>query len=213
MKSLRQRLLLLSATMLAAAALLTSAPAFAGPEDVAALYRQSYRLEAQGKPALALAAMHKIQRKAGASYFVVARVAWLAHLAGRFAESEASYRQAATLAPKAVEPRLGLTLPLLAQKKWRDLEKACRDVLVLDAHNTTARSRLAHAHYMVKNYPDAATVYRQLVTDYPATLDYQTGLAWALARMGRLKEAKQMFRAVLAVSPDNQNALQGLALP
>ena len=112
-----------------------------------------------------------------------------------------------------IEARLGLTLPLLAQKKWRPLEKACRDVLKLDAQNAVARARLAHAYYSIGNYPDSATVYRKLVRDYPAELDHQTGLGWALARMGRAGEAKKIFAEVLAVSPDNPNARQGMALP
>ena len=195
------------------AALLAPAAAMAGPNDVPHLYRQSYRLEAKHKYAVALAAMRKIQGHVGETYFVVARVAWLSHLAGSYAASEAAYRKAIKMAPKAIEPRVGLTLPLLAQKKWRDLERASRDALTVDPLNETARARLAHAHYMVKNYPDSATVYRGLVEQYPANLNYQTGLGWALARMGRVKEGKEMFRAVLAVSPDNPNALDGIALP
>lgn len=187
--------------------------ALAGADDVPHLFRQTYRLEAKHKYAVALAAMYKIRGHVGETYFVLARIGWLAHLSGRYGDSEAAYRKAAKLAPKAVEPRLGLTLPLLVQKKWRDLERACRDVLLLDPLNETARARLAHAHYMVKNYPDAATAYRSLVDQYPANLDYQTGLGWALARMGRVKEGKELFRAVLAVSPDNPNALDGIALP
>lgn len=193
--------------------LLVPAGAAAGPNDVPHLFRQSYRLEAKGKPAVALAAMRKAQGYVGETYFVVARIAWLAQLAGRHAESEKAYRKAIQTAPKAIEPRLGLTLPLLSQGKWRDLERASRDVLKLDPLNEVARARLAHAHYMVKNYPDSATVYRGLVEHYPANLNYQTGLGWALARMGRVKEGKELFRAVLAVSPDNPNALDGMALP
>ncbi|MBW2525940.1 MAG: tetratricopeptide repeat protein [Deltaproteobacteria bacterium] len=199
--------------VLAAVVLLGSATASAGPNDVPHLYRQTYRLEAKGKHAAALAAMRKIQQHVGETYFVLARTGWLAHLAGQPAVSEAAYRKAIQLAPKAIEPRVGLTLPLLVQKKWRDLERASRDALQLDPLNETARARLAHAHYMVKNYPDSATVYRGLVEQYPANLNYQTGLGWALARMGRVKEGKELFRAVLAVSPDNPNALDGIALP
>jgi tetratricopeptide (TPR) repeat protein len=180
--------------------------------SVADLYRQSYRLEAEGKAAPALSAMESIKSKAGASYFVSARIAWLSYLSGRYDESVNAYRAAAKLKPNAIEPKLGVTLPLLAQQKWRDLEKACRDVLKLDPRNAVARARLAHAHYASGNYPDAAVVYRQLVEDYPADLNNQTGLAWAMARMGRIAEAKKLFAAVLEVSPDNLNAKQGMAL-
>jgi len=180
--------------------------------DVANLYRASYAAEAKGQPAAALDAMKKIGAKAGQSYFVKVRSAWLSYLAGRFADSEAAYRQAIAEKPDSIEAKLGLTLPLLAQKKWRDLERACRDVLKKDPANAVARARIAHAYYSLGNYPDAATYYRGLVKDYPSELDHQTGLGWALARMGRVAEANKIFRAVLDVSPDNANAQSGLAL-
>lgn len=190
-------------------------PARSGPAEdrTAALYRLSYQLEAKGDHAGALARMAEIRAAAGRSYFVVVRTAWLQYLKGDLAGSTTSYREAVSLEPKAVEPRLGLTLPLLALKRWRDLERACRDVLALDPNDPTARARLAHALYFVGNYPDAATVYRKLVADYPAVLDHQTGLAWTLLRMGRRAEAHRLFNAVLAVSPDNLNAKAGLAFP
>jgi tetratricopeptide (TPR) repeat protein len=181
--------------------------------QVAALYRESYQLEANRDAQGALGKMREIKAKAGNSYFVAVRSAWLAYLVGDFAGSEASYRDAAALAPKAIEPRIGLTLPLLAQKKWRDLERACRDAMTFDANHATARARLAHALYSVGNFPDSATLYRKLVEDFPAELDYQTGLGWALLKMGRRAEARQLFAGVLAVSPDNVNAKQGMAVP
>ncbi len=197
-------------------ALVVLAPALARSDttaDVADLYRQSYRLEAQNKAAQAVDAMKKIRARGGSSYFADARTAWLEYLAGRYADSARSYRKAIADKPKAIEPKLGLTLPLLAAHKWRELEVACRAVLKQDPKNAIARARLAHAYYSRGNYPDSATLYRGLVADYPANLDHRTGLGWALARMGRGREAKAIFAAVLAVSPDNANARRGMALP
>jgi tetratricopeptide (TPR) repeat protein len=181
--------------------------------QVASLYRESYQLEGQRDIAASLGKMRDIKAKAGPSYFVALRIGWLAYLAGDFNSSEAAYREAIATAPKSVEAKLGLTLPLMASKKWRELERACRDVLAVDPNQATARARLAHALYSVGNYPDSATAYRKLVEEYPAELDHQTGLGWALTRMGRKAEAKQVFAGVLAVSPDNANARQGMALP
>lgn len=207
-----KRLRLLWLLALSLTLTLQSAPA--GADSVADLYRQSYRAEATGKYGVALAAMEQIKTRTGESYFVVARLGWLSHLAGKYTAAESYYRKAVKLEPKAIEPRLGLTLPLLAQKKkLRELEKASRDVIKLDAKNAVARARLAHALYELRNYPDAAVIYRKLVEDYPANLDYKTGLGWAIARMGRVAEAKKIFKEVLAVSPDNPNAQAGMRLP
>jgi tetratricopeptide (TPR) repeat protein len=184
-----------------------------GPPRTAMLYRESYQLEASRDPSGALSRMKEIMSRGDKSYFAVVRSAWLSYLSGDFTAAENGYREAAVLAPKALEPKLGLTLPLLAAKKWRDLERACRDVLTADPNHATARTRLAHALYMQGNYPDAASLYRRLLEEYPGELDHQTALAWAYLKMGRRAEARTMFSAVLAVSPDNPNAKQGLSAP
>lgn len=204
------RTILLAAAV--AVAFAVASPA-GGQQDakVASLYRDSYALEAKQDYAGALVKMREIKQATGASYFVTMRLAWLSYLAGDFKESAAGYAEAAVAEPKAIEPKLGLTLPLLAARNWADLERACREVIAADPHNAIARARLGAAYYWSGNYPDAATTYRRLAADYPSDLDHKTGLGWALLKLGRAAEARQLFEAVLAVSPDNVNARQGLA--
>jgi tetratricopeptide (TPR) repeat protein len=190
------------------AASLVSDGSIARADESARLYRESYRLEAQRDYRGALARIESVRGRSR-SYFATLRGAWLAYLLADHRSSAAGYRAAAALAPRAIEPRLGLTLPLLAARRWRELERACREALGLDPKSAVARARLAHAQYSLGNYPDAAGEYRRLVADYPSELDHQTGLAWALARMGRRDEARRLFEAVLAVSPDNASARAG----
>jgi tetratricopeptide (TPR) repeat protein len=73
-----------------------------------------------------------------------------------------------------------------------------------------AWARLPFDQYNLGRYPDAAGLYRKLIDEYPGVLDYQTGYAWALQRMGKRKEARAIFQTMLAVSPDNVNAQEGL---
>lgn len=197
------------AAWLAAVGLLFSAnPAKADTSD---LYRQSYALEAKGDYQAALGRMREIAKSAGSSYFVSLRAGWLAYLAGNHEAAEASYREAIAAKPAALEPKIGLTLVLYVAQRWKALETACKQVLSEDPKHTAVRARLAASHYATGNYPDAATGYRKLADGFPGELDYQTGLGWALLRMGKREEALKLFRAVLAVSPDNPNALQGIA--
>jgi tetratricopeptide (TPR) repeat protein len=136
---------------------------------------------------------------------------WLAYLAGDYESAEASYRQASAAKPAALEAKIGLTLVLYVAQRWKALETACKQVLSEDPKHATVRARLAASHYATGNYPDAAAIYRKLVESFPGELDYQTGFGWALLRMGKREEAGKLFRGVLAVSPDNPNALQGVA--
>jgi tetratricopeptide (TPR) repeat protein len=179
--------------------------------EVPDLYRASYQAEARGDYAGALGKLREIRKAAGASYFASLRTGWLAYLAADFTTAEVNYRDAARAKPKAVEAKIGLTLVLFAAQKWRPLEVACKQVLADDAKQPTVRSRLAAAYYNLGNFPDAAAGYRKLVEEYPGELDYQTGLGWAMLRLGKREEARKIFEAVLAVSPDNPNAKEGIA--
>ena len=114
--------------------------------------------------------------------------------------------------PKAIEAKLGLTLPLLAQRNWRELERACSAVLAVDGRNATALARLGLAQYSAGNFSGAEATYRRLTEDYPSEMDYRTGLGWALLKLGKSAEAKAIFDGVLAVSPDNVNAKAGLGV-
>lgn len=174
-------------------------------------YRESYALEVKRDFAGAIA---KTREATGgsATYFATMRIAWLSYLAVDYAGSATGYTSAIAMEPKAIEPKLGLALAQLGARNWPELERACRAVLAMDAHNATALARLAQANYWSGKYADAASTYQQLSSDYPAELDYKTGLGWALLKMGKPAEARQVFEAVLAVSPDNANAKQGLAV-
>ncbi|MBL0172114.1 MAG: tetratricopeptide repeat protein [Gemmatimonadaceae bacterium] len=174
------------------------------------LYRESYALEAKREYPAALAKVREAKQAGSNAYFANLRMGWLSYLAGDYVASAASYADAVTAEPKAIEPKLGRTLPLLAAGNWRELERACREVLSLDAQNVSALSRLAIAQYNSGNFADAAASYRKLIDAYPSDLDFKTGLGWALLKQGRTGDARPLFEAVLAVSPDNLNALKGL---
>jgi tetratricopeptide (TPR) repeat protein len=199
----------LSFLILVGVQLVAMATAFGA--DVPDLYRASYLAEARGDYSGALAKLREIRKSAGPSYFASLRTGWLAYLGGELSTAEAQYREAVAAKPKATEAKIGLTLVLFVAKKWRPLEVACKQVLAADPGYPIVRARLAAAYYNLGNYPDAAAGYRRLVEEYPGELDYQTGLGWALMRLGKREEARKLFELVLLVSPDNPNAREGMA--
>jgi tetratricopeptide (TPR) repeat protein len=196
-------------SLILCAGLLGATPALAA--DVPDLYRASYAAEARGDYADALTKLREIRKSAGVSYFVALRTGLLAYLARDLTTAEAEYRAAMAAKPKAIEPKIGLTLVLFVAHQWQPLETACKQVLAEDGKNASVRARLAAAHFNLGNYPDAAVGYRKLIEEYPGELDYQTGLGWALLRLGKREEAQKIFDFVLAVSPDNLNAREGIA--
>jgi tetratricopeptide (TPR) repeat protein len=206
---MKKRISNLSFLIVLGAGLLGTSVAFGA--EVPDLYRASYQAEARGDYAGALGRLREIRKAAGVSYFASLRTGWLAYLASDLTTAEANYRDAIAAKPKAIEAKIGLTLVLFVAQKWRPLEAACKQVLAENDKNPTVRARLAAAYYNLGNFPDAAAGYRKLVEEYPGELDYQTGLGWALLRLGKREEAQKIFGFVLSVSPDNPNARDGMA--
>jgi tetratricopeptide (TPR) repeat protein len=176
------------------------------------MFRESYALEAKRDYAAAMARVREARAAGANAYFSAIRLGWLSYLAGDFPGAVTSYTQAIAAEPRAIEAKIALTLPLMAQRNWRELERACMAVLAVDARNVLALARLGLAQYNAGNFPGAETTYRRLADDYPSELDYRTGLGWALLKQGKAADGRSVLEAVLAVSPDNASAKAGLGI-
>ncbi len=175
----------------------------------AALFQESYDHEGAGNNQQALAALDKLSPDKGRSYIALLRKGWLQYRLGRNDLAIDDYRKAIAMAPKAVEPRLGILLPLLADKQWSLVEKHARDVLRLDAENYLATLRLAFALYSQNNFAEAEPLYRKVVSAYPSDTEARAGLGWTLLKLRKNKEAAAVFQALLDFAPKNPLGQQG----
>jgi len=196
--------------LLAALLLLPAATAWAGEDRDSALYQRSYDQESAGSYAEALATLKRITGAERQTYVWLLRHAWLAYLAGEHDESVKAYEAAVGKAPRAVEPRLGMTLPLMAKRRWKRVAQAAEGVLKLAPAHTTAMSRLALARYRQGRYGKAAKQYRRVLELFPSDVEIRTGLGWALLKQGKGAEAAREFERVLKVAPKQASAREGL---
>jgi tetratricopeptide (TPR) repeat protein len=214
MKGIRERHILewvrKGAGCVLTAALLLSASGQARGETAPEHYQRSYELETAGRSRDALKALHEIPPRSRDTYMYELREGWLKYLTGDHRGAVISYRRAIKRAPGAVEPRLGLMLPLMGLRLWQQVEREARAVLKQAPGNYLAESRLAFTCYNLGRYPEAERRYRQLVKLYPGDVDMKTGLAWTLCRQGKTREAAAIFREVLGYSPKNSSARAGL---
>ena len=192
-------------------ALLFFAPAARAAESVPDLYRQSYTAEARGDYATAAEVMERLG-PAGGTYVAQLRKGWLHYLAGRHAVAAEAYQRAAALEPAAVEARLGAMLPLMALRRWKDAERFGEEAQALAPGDFTAVSRLAFIQYSQGQWARAEPLYRRALAAWPANAEMRTGLGWTLLKLGRNKEAREAFEAVLLFAPDQLSAREGLGL-
>jgi len=194
-------------------ALLGLAPAtgLAGSEaTIPDLYASSYSHEHRGSFDLAVNEMLQVLRIAPQDYVACLRAGWLNYQAGRFDDAVVHYRKAVQVAPRAVEARLGLLLPLMANLRWKEAEAVAREVLVTDPGNYLARSRLAWTLYSLGRFKEAETLYTALVEGYPGDFEMRLGLGWTLLKQGRKAEARPHFETVLRVDAHNLRARAGM---
>lgn len=194
----------------AAGALLLAPLGAARADDAATAFQASYDAEAKGKYAEAIQQLDRAGAPVREGYVWYLRKGWLQYLAGQHSQSVDAYRQAQAKAPRAIEPQLGVLLPLIASRRFADAEKAATALLALDPHNGTALGKLAWARYNLGRYGDAADAYRKVLADYPSDVDMRAGLGWSLLKLGKSAEAADEFRAVLQVAPKHTSAKAGL---
>jgi tetratricopeptide (TPR) repeat protein len=192
--------------------LMSLSQAYAATGGSPQLFQQSYDAEAAGKYGDAVAALDQLPAEERDSYVAELRRGWLQYRAGRNAEAVAAYTRAIGLAPRAIEARVGILLPLVAERRFADVEKHARDVLRIDPANYSATLRLAFAEYSVGRYGDALAAYSRLVDWYPADVEARSGLGWTLLKMKRSADAATQFHVVLGIAPQHALARDGLKL-
>ena len=183
----------------------------ADPSKTAEFFESSFAHEASGNTDRALKDVMSILRQDKKNYVATLRAGWLYYLKAKYGESITSYKKAGTLAPKALEPQLGLMLPLMAALRWADAERVGKRILKRAPQDYLAQSRLAFIAYSQAKYKVAEEHYKQVLSNYPSDVEMMLGLGWTYLKQGRKGDAKPMFKRVLRIRQSNLNAQAGLA--
>lgn len=173
-------------------------------------FQRSYDSEAIGKVDDALLALDALPSPQREGYVAELRRGWLFEKRGKHAEAIGAYARAIALAPRSVEARVGALVPLMATRRWADVEGGAKEALSLDPGNYLANLRLAFAVYNLGRYAESAGLYKRLSDAYPSDVEVRAGLGWAWLKAGKTSDAATEFRAVLDVAPKNALALDGL---
>jgi len=181
-------------------------------DKIGIYFEESFSSEAAAKYDASLNSVLKILRVDQKNYLATLRAGWLSYLRGDLTSGEKYYRRAIDLAPGAVEPRLGLLLPLIAGKKWAEAESVAHAALKMDGKNYTAMSKMGYILFQQEKYEEARAMYQRVLDNYPSDVEMRLGLGWTFQRLGRREEARRHFLEVLEVYRTNQSALQGMEI-
>jgi tetratricopeptide (TPR) repeat protein len=170
------------------------------------VWQNSYQFESAGKYSEAIFAMETVAANGPDAELKLLRRGWLFYQTGKFDESIREYRLALERNSHSIDARLGIMLPMLASKRWREAEQVARTVLELAPHNYTASLRLAIAQEGLQDWAALTKTATTLVADYPSDATAYTYLARANAWQGKRPEALAAYSAVLARYPAHLEA-------
>lgn len=200
---------LVTLAIVAAAWMATGGPS--ARDLVPSLYQESYSLEARGDTSQALAKAREVLKISPRDYVAHLRVGWLSYLDGKYEEAIKHYRKAVSLRPDAVEPKLGLMLPLMASHRHKEAIAVAEEILAKDPLNYLASSRRAFSLYLTGKHSEAEKEYREILELYPSDVEMMSGLGWSLLKQGRFSEATRIFEELVRIAPRHVTGNDGLA--
>jgi tetratricopeptide (TPR) repeat protein len=187
--------------------LLSVVPAWAGSEE----WSLSYSFEAKGNYAKAIQALSPVIEDAPEHEFARLRIAWLKYLNRDYNASVRDYQRALEINKQSLDAMLGVTLPLLAQGRWREAEKAAEAVIAIAPSNYYAHLRLLVATEGQAMWDALADRAHALAARYPSDATAFVYLARAEARRGNAEAAIDAYRAVLERAPAHTEAAAYIA--
>lgn len=166
----------------------------------------SYEREAAGDYAGAVAALAPVVESRPDDDFVVLRIAWLEYLDGDYNGAIGGYRRALKINERSLEAMLGITLPLLAQQRWREAAAQAQRVLEASPYNYYAHVRLMAAEEGLRQWETLARHADELSARYPSDATILVYLARARAWQGNAAAARAAYGRVLERVPAHDEA-------
>jgi len=171
-----------------------------------AAWKNSYQLEATGKYIDAIKAIEQTPTTSFDAELKFLRQGWLYYLMGSYDESIRDYRLAIERNKNSVDARLGVTLPLLVLKRWREAEQNARGALSISPNSYTALLRLAIALEGQHDWANLEKTAAIMVAVYPSDATSFVYLARAYAWLNKKNEAVSAYAAVLTRYPGHLEA-------
>jgi tetratricopeptide (TPR) repeat protein len=181
-------------------------------EEIEKSYHASYFYESKGNYREAIKALMPVYKIYPNGYTVNLRLGWLYYLMGKYANAIYHYKKALKTIPSSIEAMLGLSLPYIAQERWKDVETLMYRILKIDYYNYYANLRLSFVLRKLKKFTEAEAVARKMLAIYPTDVNFLNELALSLYQQGKKFYAESIFKDILILDPQNPTAKEYLKI-
>jgi tetratricopeptide (TPR) repeat protein len=169
-------------------------------------WQQTYESEAAGDYPGAMRALEPIIESQPNNEFLVLRSAWLKYLNGDYNASLRDYRRALELNEQSLDAMLGITLPLLAQRRWREAAAQAHQALTVAPYNYYGHVRLMVAEEGLQQWRTLADHATEMTMRFPSDATFFVYLARARAWQGNVAAARAAYGHVLERAPGHEEA-------
>ncbi len=116
------------------------------------------------------------------------------------------------LEPNRAAHQVRLAMSLVAMGQVEPFEAAIGQALALEPNNFDALKLLADLNLQTSNFAEAARLYTRLIQQKPGDVDLLLSLGKAFFQIGEIEGARDVYREVLRLQPDNAVATEALRL-
>lgn len=171
------------------------------------VWSKSYTYEGLKKYVDAANVLEPMLNSDPSNEFLLLRLGWLNYLQTKYNESFSYYKKALALNSDSIDARLGLTLPLLAQLRWKEAAIYAKQVIAMSAWDLTANTRLMTSESALLEWVVLEQHATEVVKHYPSDPSAIIFLARSQAMQGKKTQAIANYTLALQRSPDNLEAI------
>jgi len=174
-------------------------------------WMRSYTLEAAGKYVTAAESIEIFLKETPPNEFAELRSGWLYYLSGNYSRSITHYKTAIKINKKSIDAMLGMSLPLMAQSRWREATLQINSVINISKFNYIAHTRLMSCEENLKQWDKLQKHAEEIIQYYPSDATTLVYLARAYSHNSNNIKAKETYQQVLLRYPGHLEAINFLA--
>lgn len=174
------------------------------------VWQNSYDLEYHKKYAEAANILKPILVKSPKDEFILNRLGWLNYLQLKYNVSEDYYHKALDVNSDSIDARLGLTLPLMAQLRWKEAAIYANQVISMSAWGYLAHIRLMACESGQSEWETLGKHAEEFIKRYPTDANGFVFLARSQAMLGKKDLAILSYKDALVRAPTNAEAIKYL---
>ena len=179
-------------------------------QNISLSYYKSYNYEKMQNYSDAIKALIPIYKEYPKSYTVNLRLGWLFFLDRKYSNALKHYKMASLTLPSSIEAKLGMARVYYTMQNYEKAIEIANSILKIDFYNYYGNYYNVLALKAKKEYKSALAIANKMLSLYPTDILFLVELGELYSKMGKKDKAKEIFKNILILDPNNITAKEHL---